>query len=419
VFDAGFASLATFAAGLAAVNLLGGADRGVYAVFFTAFMLGTVLPRNLIFTPAEVHAVAQPLASRLLVTPRSLILGLGPAVVGTAAILIAVAVTWSYSSATFILTLALTTAIATVLSPLQDHVRKMLHIAALSWRSATVSIVQFVAVAIAIGLMIWLGVEPAWIPFGSLGIANAVSLPVSLILLRTQGTGQDVEFPALRLLISRGKWLVLQAAAPAILGFAVASIVAALAGPEALGFAEAARVVAQPILVLAAGLTAVLAPRSVEAGMKRDHPTAKHTNIVYLAIVGVAGFGYLAVAGWDWFLNPMAYIVRPAYVVSGLVALTVVANILTAGVFLQINELLGGHRERLLARISWTTGPILLLAGLSAGFTGAYSIALGRVGESIARYVVQGLALRDMYLTEPEDDRETEQSRTSSGSDRE
>lgn len=419
VFDAGFASLATFAAGLAAVNLLGDTDRGVYAVFFTVFMLGTVLPRNLIFTPAEVHAVSLPLDSRLLVTKRSLFLGLGPAVVGAFAILIAVAVTWSYSSPDVVLALALTTAIATILSPLQDHVRKMLHIAARSWRSATVSIVQFIVVVVSIGVMMWLDVAPAWISFGSLSIANAISLPVSLLLLKLDGSSAESRLPALSVLISRGKWLVLQAAAPAILGFAVAAIVAELAGPAALGFAEAARVVAQPILVLAAGLTAVLAPRSVEAGIKRDEETGKRTNLAYLAIIGVAGLGYLAVAGWDWVLNPMAYIVPPAYVVPGLAALTIVANILTAGVYLQINELLGGHREKLLARISWTTSPILLLGGLSAGFTGAYSRALGRVGESIARYVVQRLAVRDMYQEEPDDDRDGDQSRASTGADRE
>lgn len=401
IFDAGFASLATFAAGLAAVNLLGDADRGVYAVFFSAFMLGTVLPRNLIFTPAEVRAVAFPVRERLPLVPRSLALGLAPSALGAVSTAIAVAVTWNYSTPSVILALATTAAVTTVLSPLQDHVRKMFHIATLSWRAAAVSIVQFLTVAISIGLMLYVDADAAWIPFGSLAAANAISLGVSRLILSVDRSSASQSRLSLRRLVARGKWLVLQAAAPSTMGFAVAAVIPALAGPEALGYAESARVVAQPILVLAAGLTAVLAPRSMKAGMDRDLQTARRTSALYLAIIGTAGAAYLAVAGWDWFLNPMTYVVPSAYVVSGLVAVTVVANILTAGLFLQVNELLGAHEERTLARISWTVGPILLLGGLTAGVTGAFARALGRVAESIAAYGLQDHALRAVYRSSP------------------
>jgi O-antigen/teichoic acid export membrane protein len=418
IFDAGFASIATFAAGLAAVNLLGDADRGVYAVFFTAFLLGTALPRNLIFTPAEVRSVAFPVDSRLVHVPRSLLLGLGPAVLGIASILIAVAVTWRYSTPPVIVALAVTTGITTVLSPLQDHVRKMLHIATLSWRAASVSIIQFFTVVAAIGVMFILEVEKAWIPFGALAAANAVSLTVSRLLVRQAAPSSEPDLPTLRTLVFRGRWLVVQSAAPSVMGFAVAAIIPALAGPEALGFAESARVVAQPILVLAAGLTAVLAPRSMKAGMDRDVRSAHRTSKIYLAIIGVGGLGYLAVAGWDWFLNPMSFIVPSAYVMPGLVALTVIANILTAGVYLQGNELLGARREKTYARIAWSTSPILLLGGLTAGTTGAYARALGRAGESIASYIMQDAALRGVYEGGPAPAGDTVPEATSTRADR-
>jgi O-antigen/teichoic acid export membrane protein len=220
-----------------------------------------------------------------------------------------------------------------------------------------------------------------------------------------------------RELAVKGKWLVVQASATAVAGFAVAAIITRLAGPEALGFAESARVVAQPILVLASGFTAVLAPRSIEAGMNRNETMARQTSRVYFWIVGLSGIGYLALAGWDWVLNPMSYIVPSAYVVQGLVALTVIANLVIAAVFLQINELLGAHEEKALARISWAISPIYLLGGLTAGFTGAYARPLGMLGQTTARYLVQERKLRAVYNQPPQRGGVTESIDASAGFD--
>jgi hypothetical protein len=417
LFDSGFASLATFAAGLSAVTLLGDADRGVYAVFFTAFMFGTVLPRNLIFTPAEVRAVAFPVKERLSLLPRSLALGLGPALLGASAVLIAVAVTWPYTTTDVLIALAVTTGVTTILSPLQDHVRKMLHIATLSWRAASVSIVQFISVTVAIGVMLLLDVEPAWIPFGALAIANAVSLTFSRIAVHLPESFAAPVRLQFRALASKGKWLVVQASATAAAGFAVAAIIPWLAGPDALGFAESARVVAQPILVLASGFTAVLAPRSMKAGMDRNLTMARQTSRVYHWVIGLSGLGYLAIAGWDWPLNPMTYIVPSAYEVPGLVALSVVANLAIAMVFLQINELLGAHEEKALARISWMISPIYILGGLTAGVTGAYARSIGMLGQTSARYVLQGRKLHSVYGEQPEATHEMESSEASASLD--
>ncbi len=405
IVDAGFASLATFAAGLSAVNLLDISDLGVYAVFFTAFLLGTVLPRNLIFTPTEVLAVAFPVDTRLTFVPRSLALGLGPAVVGAGAALIAVAVTTPYATGDVLIALALTSAVTTILSPLQDHVRAMLHLATRSWLAATVSIVQFVSVVVAIGVMLALDIPAAWIPFGALAIANTISLAVSRLIVHLADRSAAPERLRFRALASKGKWLVIQASASVVAGFSVAAIIPWLAGPEALGHAESARVVAQPILVLAAGLTAVLGPRSMRAGMERDGQMARRMSRVYFWIIGLAGIGYIAVFGWDWALNPMSFAVPSAYVVPGLVALTVVANMVTAGVFLQVNELLGAQKETTLARIAWSVSPILLLGGLTAGVTGAYARAIGIIGQTGGRYLMQDYTLRGVYGTESQTNR--------------
>lgn len=397
IVDAGFASLATFAVGLAAVSRFDDVNRGVYAVFFTAFLVGTLLSSELIFTPAEVEAVSYPTSERLSLVSQSLRLGIGPTFLGALAVLGAVAVTRSYTDADVLIVLGSTSAIAAVLSPIQDHVRRMLHIAALNWRAAWVSVVQFLVAASSVVVGIVIDVPTAWIPFGALALANVVSLTFALIVTRLSVHDHATGTLRFGVLASRGRWFVLNAAAPALTAFAVVSIIAWVASPEDLGYAESARVVSQPMLVLAAGLTAVLAPRSTRAAMDVDRPTARHTSIVYLGSMALAGIGYVLVVGWDWALNPMAYIVPSAYVLSGLVALTIAANVVASAPFLQNSELAGAHRERTLARISWLSAVVWLMGGLTAWFTGAYARSIGLLAGGAARYAAQARVLGLVY----------------------
>jgi O-antigen/teichoic acid export membrane protein len=398
IVDASFASLATFAVGLAAVNLLPDTERGVYAVFFTTFLMGTVLAQNLILTPAEVEAVAYPVEERIPLIRRTLTLGLGPAIAGAAAALLAAIVTAPLTDADVIVPFTVTTAVASVLSPLQDHVRKMLHIGTESWLAASISVVQFATTVTAILVMMQADVDLPWIPFGSLAIANLVSLSFGWLL--TQRVSEHIAVDTrLRFadLVRRGRWLVLQAAAPSVFGFMAAAIITRLASPEALGFAEAARVVSQPILVLATGLGAVLAPRAVEASMGRNLVIARHTRTIYLTVIGIAGIAYLAIAGWDWALNPMPHIVPSAYDVRGLVAVSMLANLAAASLFLQFNELMGAKRERTLTVVAWISSPLTLVAAVTAGSTDAFARPLGRLGQGLARFALQGKALQSHY----------------------
>lgn len=399
VVDSGFASVATFVVGISAVNLFDDVGRGVYAIFFSAFIMGALLSNELIFTPAEVGAVSHPESERISLVPGSLRLGVGPSLLGALAVLMAIVVTADYAEPEQAAGLAATTAVATVLSPMQDHVRRMLHIAALSWTAALVSIVQLLAVVILVSWGVVADLPVAWIPFGALAGANAVSLAVGLLLVRRNTKSQAKVRLRFRALASKGVWFVLNAAAPAVMGFAVAAIIAWLASPEDLGYAEAARVVAQPVLVLATGLKVVLYPRSVRAAMDRDLPAARRTNTTYLVAVGLGGAAYLLVVGWDWVLNPMAAIVPAAYVLTGLVALTIAANLANAAWFLQSSELAGAGRESSLAGISWITSLVWLMAAFSAGVTGAYARSLGAIAGAGVRYVAQIRVLKVAYRT--------------------
>lgn len=397
IADAAFASLATFAAGLSAVTLFNDVDRGVYALFFTAFQLGVVLPWDLILIPAEVNAVSYPLADRMRRAPDTLRLGFRTSLVGSLAILVAALLARDLTSTEVLATLVITAMITTILSPLQDHMRRLLHISDRSWQAATMSMVQFGVVAVSLTVM-WLVDAPvALMPFGSLALANACSLTVGVILgdvIHQEPLPEPLRFWELA---REGKWLLAQAIIPSSAHFAVAAIVAALAGAEVLGYAEAARVVSQPVLVFATGLTAVLAPRAMRAAMDVDLAAAQHARRVYLGLVGLAGVAYLAVASTDWVLNPMGYIVPAAYTVSGLVAAMIIANMTTAALYLDTNELLGARKARELSLVSIVLSPILVAVAFTAGQIGAFAVPLGRILRNIVQVSWYQVMLRRYY----------------------
>lgn len=379
IADAAFASLATFAAGLSAVNLFNDIDRGVYAIFFTAFGLGVVLPWDLILIPAEVNAVSFDVADRMRRARDTLLMGARTSIVGAVAIIVAAFMSRDLTSGDVIVGLSVTGAITTVLSPLQDHMRRLLHIAELSWRAAIVSGAQFVGVVGSLGVMLLLDTPVAWMPFGSLAIANALSLTTGLIIGGVF-THKRLEEPLRFWALAReGRWLLAQAMLPSIAHFAVAAIIAELAGAEALGYTEAARVVAQPVLVFATGLTAVLAPRAMRAAMDRDIDAARRARRVYMSLMLAGGVLYLLAASTEWLLNPMQYLVPAAYVVPWLVAAKIISNMTTATMYLDVNELLGAQKAKVMAGIAIVTSPLLVLVAFTARATEAFARPFGLI----------------------------------------
>jgi O-antigen/teichoic acid export membrane protein len=301
--------------------------------------------------------------------------------------LVAALITRSLTTSDVIWGLTITGAITTVLSPLQDHMRRLLHIAELSWRAAAVSGVQFFGVVASLGVMLLIDAPVAIMPFGSLAIANALSLATGLILgdvFHQKRLEEPLRFWALA---REGRWLLAQAMLPSVAHFAVATIIVALAGAEALGYTEAARVVAQPVLVFATGLTAVLAPRSMKAAMERDAATAYHVRRIYLGLVLAGGVLYLAAASTEWVLNPMQYLVPAAYVVPWLVAAKIISNMTTATMYLDVNELLGAQKAKPMAGIAIVTSPILVLVALTARTTEAFARPFGIMARDVVQIV--------------------------------
>ena len=397
IVDTAFSSLSTFVVGFTAVVRFDDVDRGAYALFFAAYLMGELVANEWVFTPSEVESISTPTAGRLSLLPRSLILGLGPCLVGSTASLIALGLVWSYTPAAVAVGLAATSAPLIVLSPMQNHIRRMLHIAARSSVAAVMSVVQFGVALGAVLMGTWVDLPLAWLPFGALVSANVASILIGVWIVRhpmRQPAPRRLEF---RELSVRGLWFVINGAASAIAGFAVAVVISWLASPEDLGYAESARIVAQPILVFATGLTAVLGPRVMEAGLGRDGMLSRSANRVYSVMLFGAGGGYLILVGWDWDWSPVPDIVPSAYVLTGLVALTVVANVVVAAMFLQLHELAGAGRERLLAAIGWIASVPMVGGGLTAGFTGAYARSIGLALAGSMRYILQRRALRGVY----------------------
>lgn len=405
VLDASFASLATFVSGLVAVNVLDAADLGIYAVFFSAFTFGQLIAYQLIYVPAEIVAVSRGGVLRLAVFDDSFRLGTLPSFAGASLVLLAALTTAPLASTSLTISLTVTAFAATLLSPSQDHVRRTLHIANKSWQAAMMSLTQFLVTLIATGIMLLLDVPVGWIPFGALTAANFLSLALGLILVvRDRHHTKSDSRLGFSELIAQGRWLLLQASIPAAAAFVTANVITYLAGPEAMGYAEAARIVAQPIVVLAAGLIYPLRPRAMEAALDRDLTASIRVERIYITMVVVGGLAYIPLAGGTWFWNPMQYLVPAAYEVPGLVTATVIANIILASIFLLVNEMMAAGKGRTLAVLNAVGGGIRILVSLSAGLIGAFArpVAEGAGELTVAAGLLR--TRRDIYGGKEQDD---------------
>lgn len=400
VTDAGMASLATFLTGLVGVNALDDVTRGVYAIFFTAFLAGTVIPTQLALLPAETSAVSEQPEDRLNSIGASTRIGL---VIGPVALLptvIALIATAGRTEAADIFALAVTAGIAAIVSPLQDHVRRMLHLAGFSWRAAATSGVQLGGVLAGLGIAYLVNVPTAWIPLGVLAAANTVSLGFGLITARNQATPDRGAELALVTLARAGRWLLVMALAPTVANFAASLIIAGLAGPEAIGYAEAARLAAQPLYVLGLGLEAAVRPHAMTAASEKDRAAARqHRRVYYPVVLGITGL-FILWCGFDWVGNPFGYLVPAAYEVAGLVIVTALASAMRSMLLPYLAELLGARAERRLATVAIRSAPLQVVAALTAGLTGAFARPLGGIVDYSARLVAHE-TWRDRIYRDP------------------
>ncbi|HEY0373980.1 MAG TPA: hypothetical protein VGC94_04240 [Amnibacterium sp.] len=294
LLDAGLAALATFLAGVIAVRLLDTRSLAVYAVLFSATVLGMLLPRQLHYVPAQLAANLEPdLRAPLL---RSDLLRAVPVSAGTFLVVLASGLTLLGTAPLPVcLALGVTGAAYAAVSPFQDHVRAALHLVDRHYSAAACSVVLALVVG---GGAVAVLVAPRspldlLAPFGLLLLGNLISVALGTVLLRGAPSHRAYRPQPFgdraRLLLSeaavQGAW------------FACNYAVLILLGAAALAHLETARILASPLTILATALVTFMGP----AVLRRLRPTpanphgARNDIVRILATLVVGGAVYLAV----------------------------------------------------------------------------------------------------------------------------
>ena len=386
--DAGAAALATFGIGLVAARLLAPNAFAVYALFFALFTAVMVISTQLAFVPAEVRVIERPVDERLAWLPATLRAGWAPALLGSLVTPVTLLALPHDADRSVVTPLLVTALAAGVVSPVQDHVRRMLHAGGRSWAAAGVSAVQLTVTALGLLVLGLAPVSPGWVPFGALVAANLASAGYGIVAAR-RSTSPLPQPPDLRLsrLVSSGRWLLAVGLIPNGGAFVAGVLVAHLASAEALGHAEVARVVSRPIPVVAVALASVLGPRLMQAVTLGDRPGARRLERMFLGTLVLAALGYGAWVAVDWVGNPMAAILPSAYIVAGLVPAVVVGVTLNQfAVDLRL-ELTAGREEKRLARIEGVSGIVRMAAASTAAVTAEFAIPLAYAAMGIVRAV--------------------------------
>lgn len=398
VADSGFTSLANFAAGLFVIRALDTPALGGYALVFTAFSLMIVLPSQLLFIPAEAAVASFPRDERAGVVPHTLRAGIPAALLGAVLLPAWILAAPPGIPASAVTALTVTAALCAFISPLQDHLRRMLHVAGRSAAAMQVSAIHLALVAMGVVAGLRLDQHREWVPFGALAAANLGSLVAGLFLVRGAGDARRRDpVLATRALVQQGRWLVLASLIGPAAAFVVASVVGHLAGVAALGLAESARVIGGPVTVLATGLWAVLGPRSIRAARARLDGEATRVAARFHVMVMAAGAVYLAWVGFRWALNPLAVLVPRAYDMPGLAAAAILAAVLHGGVFARRSELVGLERTPVIARIDVVGAALRVALSATAVSVGPFAPAIAMAGQAVFRRTAYRLALRNAY----------------------
>lgn len=370
--DAGLASIAGFFAAALAVRYLTPSQLGVYSLLFLAFGVASQLPTQLIFSPAEVLIAHMPLSDRLgsmrwSLTRGGLVAAASSVTVAAGALPLA-----SEVDLTTVSPLIVSAVAFTLISPIQDHMRRVFHASERSGQAALISATNLVMTGITAAIL--LQVDHLWVPFGSMTIGNIVSCGAALLLLK--GSRQSPA-PSTKELVSIGRYLLVVGLGQAGGRYVAGTLVGTIAGSAALGFVEAARLVARPLEVSAQGIVAALGPRLMVASARRDRQAIRGLNRSFVAAALGVGVTYTVLVatpiGWS---IPTA-LFPTAYEISGLVLVTLIAHqIITLTRPLQA-RLMGLRREVSLARQELVAQAGRLISATTAIWIGAFAIPAG------------------------------------------
>ena len=402
LLDAGSAALATFVTGVYAANYYDreSGELGVYALFFAIFLVAAIVPFKLAFLPGEVRLLSLPKAEQLGGFRLTLPAGVPVALAGSLVALLAL-IPAGDAESSLLIPLAITTVITGFLSPIQDHVRRVMHQAGRSWLAATTSIVQLSTAIVAIGVAIAIDIDKAWIPFGALVVANTISTSTGLYLAHRNSQPAHGARYRLRSLGVSGRWLAGYGLLPVGATFVAASIVALVAGKDILGSAEAARVASRPVLVFMAGLAAIMNPPSLIAGRDRNRAEGRRLSGIAWRLMLVFGVAMFLWMGFDWVGNPMVWLVEEAFTVEFLTAATILTNTFWGMWFSDESQLIGGGREIDIFKVFLLAALVQIAVAFTAPITDAFAVPLSMLGFGIVRWFGYRWSLRRLYAQPP------------------
>lgn len=362
--DAGLSSIATFALQVATVRLFTPEQLGAYSLVFIAFVTVARISTEVVYKPTEVLAIEYESERRLTAARASLVRGTGVGLL-TAPIILAggIPAYGEIDNRSWWL-LVSSAALVTVLSPLQDHLRRLLHIADRSWTSVQMAVVQTLGVVI--GAILALRIDVVLVPFGALLLANAMSITWGVASMLRSTRGQSPI--AISSIAQRdlAKWLFAGGMTTSGLSYFTSAVIGSLLGLGALGHIEAARVVARPIQVVSAGLVAVVGPRLMEAASHHARDVIASWRRRYSIMLASVAAPYLLLTATDASLNFMSGLVPNAYLVPGLVLGMVVAYWTQALNLPMESEMLGLKATRHLAWVALVAGSVEVVGSFSA-----------------------------------------------------
>ena len=395
--DAAASSLATFAAGVAAVRLLNGAELGAYALVFSAWLLASQVTPQLLLVPAEAKLVAVSDLQRIASLRRNLLLSV-PSAAFTAVAMLPV---WFLVPAEVpdrsAAALLATGAVVAAILPLQEHGRRLFHLGRRHAYAAAVSVVRLVVAVASLAGGWKFGLKPSLLPFGALALGDIAALILAVIFSRRAGEG-SAEY-SWRELLESGRWLLAGASFGPGAGFVVSSLVTHLAGATELGTAEAARVAAQPILVLALGLSAVARPSSMEAAMDGEEARARRIGRGFWQGLAVMSLIYGGLTLLPARVNVLARLMPASFTVPGLVQLSVLAALVNGAVFLHRSELIAMDKSRQLSNAEAMSSAGRAGLASAAAALREWTVPLSFLVGGILRWVRLDIALRDAYRT--------------------
>lgn len=402
-------SLGTFLVGLAAVRYLPLEVLGTYALAFVAFLLAGNVSGVLIYTPAEVLAVASAEGrARLGILRSSLRLGLPIGLPAALVVAGGVVVVPSTTSVEDRVVVAISLVGFASLSPAQDHLRRMFHAAGRSWDACSVSAVRFVVISLALAVLLAGDqADSTAAPFGVLTLATVVSGVWGLH--RARPRSQRAIRLTWRRARAQGGLLVVGSVAGFATGFAVTAVVTAASGAAAVAQVEAVRLVSQPVTVVVIGLLSVLGPRVMAAAAAGDRTgTRRELRRPAMVTIGLTAL-WVAVLSAPGTSRVVEIAVPRAYDVPWLLQVMVLAQSLAYGVSLWRVVLLARVYTRSLLGIDLLLAFLSLVIVLALRDQGPWALVLANlVSAALGVLVCAGVAAAVMRRSDgvPSQDRQ-------------